>query len=98
MTNVTITITSTAKFSAPPGTNPGAFRFRLVQGPATLDADSDSLVGVITSVPPGDWTPSAFRMDVNGSQIGPAFTGTTFNIPAPGVAVDVPAAISVTVS
>ena len=97
MAIVTVNISSTTKFLAPPGTIAGAFRVKLANGPAELVQDVDGLQAVFPDVPPGNWIPSAMRIDTAASQIGNSVTGDTFNVPTPGVLVDIPTSITVTV-
>lgn len=95
-------------FTAPPGTQPGKLRARLVNsggivvgGPLYQDPSQFGQPFSFPSVSPGDYKVELMRMDAAGiSFIGAApFMSENINIPTPQpVIVDVPAGGTVTVS
>jgi hypothetical protein len=100
MASVTFVIQTTS-IVVPGGTVGGPFRVSVTNkaNGAVLSADGAGLTVTIASVPAGDYSTSAFRVDANtGATIGTPITGRDIAASEFATNVDVPASIVVTLA
>lgn len=97
MSTVTVTVASVEADQPSSTAAQGGISISISNGSAAQLITAAPYAATFTDVAPGQYTASAYAVDVNGNTVGTVMTSEPFTVAAP-VAYQMPASISVTVS